>query len=77
MVAKFVKTEVCGPKYSEGSKEKGQKTLFFILFFIVYLFMVQKCKSEIVCLANSWKASHDEQGKYMNNTSHLIKTTKT
>ena len=47
-----------------------------ILFFVLYsLFFVQKCESDIVCLANSWKASRGGQIEYMKNTSYLIKTT--
>ena len=32
------------------------------------LFFVQKYKNWIVCPADSWKASHGRQDKYMSNT---------
>ena len=46
----------------------------FVSFYL--LSFVQKYKSEIVCLANSWKATIVVAGqdKYMNNISYLIKT---
>ena len=44
MVAKFVKTEVCGLTYSEGSKEKGQKTN--ILYFILYCLFILGTKMQ-------------------------------